>query len=305
MERPILSICIPCYNKAEYLERLITALEPLWDIAEICLFDNGSRDNPTGVLSGLETKLTVKILRIDVTGPIDFSWFSALAMGTASYKKLQLADDLPCAKNIRQGLELLIRSPGTSYILSSCHISFDSEVGDDKVTQRAAFDSSTALRRQIAELQTSRSRANFVFTNYAFGNNLSDINGVIFRSDALQSMSATSQNYYLCLTHPDAEIFLNLFASGPALFWQEPFSIYLSSPASPMNLNLHGSDFSQRVYVIPEMTHSLALLLDPGLRILRRDVDASIYWKFVYRFLKKIIRMSFHSRRREKLHERT
>jgi glycosyltransferase involved in cell wall biosynthesis len=286
----LLSVCVPCYNKARYLEKLIEALEPLSDIAEVCIFDNGSDDNPQQVITRINSKILIKFQRVDVTGPIDYSWFSALNMGQCGFKKLQLADDLPHAENIRHGLHLLQSQNVNSYILSSCSIIFENEGQMEAVAQKAWFEQSTLLRQKVAQLKTQKERANFAFQHYAFGNSLGDINGTIFRADSLAAMSALSQKYYLCLTHPDAEIFLNLLASGTAAYCDKPFSRFYSCSDSPMNRSRDDSDFANRVYTIPQVTQGLALLLDAKLRNLKSNADRIIYWKFVLRFIRRLIR---------------
>ncbi len=285
MKNKLLSICIPTFNKGSHLSNLLQLLEPLHDIAELCIFDNGSTDGTEAIVENFETKLQITYERVPITGPIDYSWLSALKLARCSFKKLQLGDDLPNAQNIRDGLHQLKSSTEDQYIISSCAVVFgESSASKQNLLQQEYFDKASELRQRIATLRTAKQRAEFAFGVYSSGNNLGDINGVIFRSNALEGMSTTFQKYYTCITHPDAEIFLNLLANGTSIFFEKPFSIYNSSSESPVSRSAESSKFAQKVYVIPEITHGLCLILDPSLSLLRRNVGLLSYYKFIVRF---------------------
>lgn len=265
-------------------------MDSLADIAEVCIYDNGSDDNPSEVIDASDFLIPIKYERGEHRAPIDHSWLTALSLGSGAFKKLQLADDQIHPENVRAGLQALIEEPEKSYILSPTEIGIEGDSPENLNLQMDYNRRSNILREKIGNLTSLRERSNFVFSELCFGNTLGDINGLIFRSDSLDGMSATSQSYYGFITHPDAEIFLYLLANHIGSFYHKPFSIYVSSTESPTNRIQKDARFNLRVYRIPAITHAIALFMDPGFYPLRNNADYVVFWRFFIRFTRRFFR---------------
>jgi len=293
---PTLSICIPCYNKASHIEALIEALEPLREVAELCIFDNGSTDGLQEIIRDKTTSISIRYQRSEIRGPIDHSWLTALSLGAGDYLKLQLGDDIPHAANILLGLANLIDHPEKDFIISPCKVEHSSEILAVADEQKAYFDQANVLRRRVGDLESEFDRANFIFSEFAFGNSLGDINGVIFKKTALQGFSPISQIYYGCVTHPDAEILLYLIANRSGLSYDFPFSTYYSASDSPVN-KAKDRNFQQKVYRLPAFIHTLLLYVDPGFSSVRHKAKRAIYYKVLLRLMWRLLKEAIASRR--------
>ena len=67
MKKVLLSICIPTYNRAEYLDEAINSVlvqitEDIKDKIEICVSDNNSIDNTKDIILSLQKKSTIPII---------------------------------------------------------------------------------------------------------------------------------------------------------------------------------------------------------------------------------------------------
>ncbi|NCC37176.1 MAG: glycosyltransferase, partial [Chloroflexia bacterium] len=75
MEEPLLSICIPTYNRADLLEYCLEGLREFerYDVPfEVVVSDNASEDRTLEVLHAHSAKMPyLKTVRMDTTGTID------------------------------------------------------------------------------------------------------------------------------------------------------------------------------------------------------------------------------------------
>jgi glycosyltransferase involved in cell wall biosynthesis len=293
----LLSICIPCYNKSKHFHGLIEQLQPLSDIAEVCVFDNGSTDGLGAVVSECGQGITIRYHRVEPVGSIDYGWLGAINMARCPYVKLQLGDDVPNAANIRDGLMQLVNAPNKDFILSKCSVK--DSIGDDIPSgyKVGYFQRADRLREAISKLKNPKERAEFVFTELSTNNRMGDINGLIFRSDSLDGISALRQSYYNFHTHPDSEIFLYLISNHAGLFFDRPFSSWTVSPESPQTMRESNQDFGLKVYTLPDAIHALLLFIDPAFSAIRKDVGVVLYWKTLLVYCARLCKTANHIRK--------
>lgn len=116
---PILSICIPTYNRASFLQELIASIEsqlggvPVGSV-EIVVSDNASTDNTEELIAAYRRKgAEIKYLRHDKNLGMDANYLSAINMAAGEYCWLMGDDDLISDGGIHVMLELI----GGSYSL--------------------------------------------------------------------------------------------------------------------------------------------------------------------------------------------
>jgi glycosyltransferase involved in cell wall biosynthesis len=274
-----LSICIPCYNKSKHICDVISALDPLHDIAEVCIFDNGSTDNLENIVKEITSRIKITYQKAYPRGPIDHGWLGAIGMSNSPYTKLQLGDDVPDANNIRNGLNQLRQNEEAGYVISKCSVMHEESLTINPDSELQYFITANSLRKKIKQLETPKDRAEFLFNHYAFNNTLGDINGLIFRSECINGISAMSQTYYGFHTHPDSEIFMHLIANHHGIYHEEPFSTYYSNKESPTNICKSDKNFSLKVYKLPNNIHTLLLFFDPSMSKTRKLIRRRLLWK--------------------------
>jgi glycosyltransferase involved in cell wall biosynthesis len=285
------------YNKAWHLPKLMELLEPLGDIAEVCIFDNGSSDGLSDMVKDYQGGILMRYHRAEPRGSVDYGWLGALGMARGRYLKLQLGDDYPNAEAIRQGVCMLHDSPDCAYVLSAAKVRFQSEQVDSEASHAAYFEKASEIRKMITSIDGDRERAEFVFRFMSQGNRIGDINGVIFRSETLRSFAPLIQSYYGCITHPDIELYLYLVSNFIGCYNKEAFSSYASNEESPHYKVRSDPNVIQKVYQLPNLTQTLLLYFDPGFGQTRANVSSASYWLQLLRFMIRIIKEARKSRR--------
>ncbi|PPD46791.1 MAG: hypothetical protein CTY14_05885 [Methylotenera sp.] len=98
--KPILSVCIPVYNCAEYLEQALDSiLQQSIDSIEVIVYDGGSTDNTSRLMEKYtNTWPNVTYYRADKKGGIDADMASCVSKANADYCWLFSGDDV-----MRQG----------------------------------------------------------------------------------------------------------------------------------------------------------------------------------------------------------
>lgn len=102
--RPLVSICIPAYNNADYIcETLDTVMNQTYENIELVVVDDGSKDNTWNVINKYKEEYeaknpdTSKIIRLyknEKNLGMAGNWNRALELCTGEYLKLICADDL-------------------------------------------------------------------------------------------------------------------------------------------------------------------------------------------------------------------
>ena len=110
--RPLLSICIPTYNRAPFLAELLEALLPQLTPArpdvELVLSDNASTDETAAVIASFRTRgLPLRISRNEENLGADENFLRCHALARGRYLWLLGDDDLPMPHAIPQLLSLL------------------------------------------------------------------------------------------------------------------------------------------------------------------------------------------------------
>ena len=90
MEKPLLSICIPTYNRAEYLAKSLDSLivQPEFSQIEVVISDNASTDNTEEVCKHYREKYPNIVYYRNQENILDRNFPTVLMRGTGAYRKL-------------------------------------------------------------------------------------------------------------------------------------------------------------------------------------------------------------------------
>ena len=110
-KQPILSLCIPTYNRKEKLVRLVNGvlanLESAAGNIEICISDNASTDGTGEFLNELISNKNIKMLKHSVNKGFDHNYISVFAMATGKYVWIMGDDDTIMENGLEKILILL------------------------------------------------------------------------------------------------------------------------------------------------------------------------------------------------------
>ncbi len=113
---PAVSVCVPVYNGAAYLEATLRSLlaQDHRDF-EVVVLDNASTDGTAEILARLDDP-RVRVERNPTTLPLPENWRRACELATGTYLKVVCADDLVAPTCLRAQAELLDGHPEVSLV---------------------------------------------------------------------------------------------------------------------------------------------------------------------------------------------
>lgn len=121
MGDPLVSIIIPVYNAAKYLEKTLECgIRQTWNNKEIIIVDDGSTDNSLNIAKRYESHPQVRIFTQKNSGS-GATRNKGLAEAKGEYIQFLDADDLLSVDKIEKQLKLLICNPGKIAICRTVH----------------------------------------------------------------------------------------------------------------------------------------------------------------------------------------
>lgn len=119
--KPVLSLCIPTYNRKEKLARLVNAvladLQRLSGKIEICISDNASTDGTDELLKELSACKYINIFRQSANLGFDKNYVTVFSMARGEYVWILGDDDIIVENGLEKLLQLLQNeSPDYAYI---------------------------------------------------------------------------------------------------------------------------------------------------------------------------------------------
>jgi len=174
MERPLLSIAIPTFNRVKFLKQTLDVLLPqLRDGVEVVVLDNCSPDGTWEYLETLKGKVVCVRHERNIGG--DNNIMACFARSTGTYVWLLCDDDLPCSNTVcslLEAIEKFARPPfiflspeGQDFHLSNYSrapvdtgwTSFDRNGFLKRVSFWFTFASSIVVRRDCLDLEFASS----------------------------------------------------------------------------------------------------------------------------------------------------
>ena len=109
--RPLVSIIIPCYNYAQYIEQCIhSALDQTYENIEVVVVDNGSTDNSLKKINTFSDDTRVKIIQLNANIPPGTETKSAVGLAinrsNGEYISILYADDWYLKDKIEKQIDL-------------------------------------------------------------------------------------------------------------------------------------------------------------------------------------------------------
>jgi glycosyltransferase involved in cell wall biosynthesis len=119
--KPLVSVCIPCYNGGAFIARTLEAVfnQSLTDGFEVIVCDNQSTDNTVSVIAGFADP-RLKLVQNDHNLGIAGNWQKALSLAHGKYVKLLCADDVIYPDCLAQQVAALEAPENAAATLAIC-----------------------------------------------------------------------------------------------------------------------------------------------------------------------------------------
>jgi glycosyltransferase involved in cell wall biosynthesis len=228
MKKPLLSISVPTYNRARYLEECLNSIvcqfsdKNTCERVQIIVSDNASEDGTRELVKGYERKFeNIRYLRNETTIPSSENWNKAFCCSTGEFLNLIGDDDLYLPDSLDKMLLFLsairtdvistagyqmvnsIRPPGFSYTSSVFHLS----------------------RKELAEAYFSFGAKTIPIKNL----NLTPT-FLFFRAKLVHSIEANYGTFWKEPIGDHFGLFSALSLSGSLDFWDCPITAYRAHP---------------------------------------------------------------------------
>lgn|GEM_PF-1603244 len=296
MSSPSLSICIPLFNKAPYLERCFShiASQGISDF-EVVVVDNASTDNPGPILAEWANRLPLRVFTLPVTLSIHENWAFTLGFAKGEIKQLHSADDYLADGALRKALNAFQQDSHLDYLIGRTLSIMDdgSEVTDPAIVDY--HHRLEAWRGGIHPGLTLQEKATFLASMDLGQNFFGDANPLFMRShcvDFIRLAAKTTAPLFHIV--PDLEIYLNLYIKFKGTYLPEDTIFCTVNESSTYQKTRTDSDLALISYEIPALSALPFYAMHPlfrevnqamGLRPLLRR-----WWGFTKRLLKPRIK---------------
>ena len=200
--KPLISVCIPCYNGAEFLGRTLAGvLGQTFADFEVVLADDRSTDETISVISRF-TDPRIRLIRNERNLGLGLNWSNVLSQSVGKYVKLLCEDDLLHPECLARQLAIL-ESPSNSRVaLAVCNRKVINSQDEVILSGRLGFPSGLV------------SGPSLIRKSVRWGSNLIGEPAVgLFRRQALERITMwDASNSYLC----DLALWAELLKHGDA-----------------------------------------------------------------------------------------
>ncbi len=214
MADPLVSVCMPTYNGAVFLEEAVRSVltQTLADF-ELLIFDDGSTDDTWAFLQTvLDPRVSLHRNPVNL-GP-EGNWNRSLAAARGKYIKLFHQDDLLAPTCLERQIEALERDPGA--VLAFCRRAIIRPDGSRLLTRGAPWPEGP-VGTQEAVRRCVLSGANL----------LGEPSAVLFRTEAARQVGGFDGSIPYLI---DLDYWVRLLALGHGRYLDEPLASFRLSP---------------------------------------------------------------------------
>lgn len=172
MKQPLVSICIPNYNNADYIEDAIqSALNQTYENIEVIIVDNCSTDNSWKTINLFQREIRVRAFQNKENLGMVGNFRKALELSSGKLVTFLCSDDCLSPNAIEQNVKSLIQNPTAAFVFGNIEYA-----GTRKGQTDYAFESSFKKKE-------------WTNSSLSHGKNFAFLTGTVFRRSALDQKS--------------------------------------------------------------------------------------------------------------------
>jgi|GEM_PF-5214968 len=281
---PLVSICVPVYNKARHLGRTLEhILDQSYTHLEVVISDNGSNDGTADVIASFIARdKRIRAVHLPQTVTIMENWRIAMKLAAGDICKVQSADD-PLARDfIEHMVQPLLNDATMDFSVCGDNVSFvDLPVNIDQAAVRQQYAQIDANCRELTRLADKRDRAIKLLSHSAIQNGLGNIYKVLFRRSCLplKRWAHLKSSAPPCESFPDWDFLIRLFLNHRGFYVENVRAQFELSAASPVFKAM--SDPQTRLAAfVAGLLLPMTVVTDPELRYLREQLQPQHYEQF-------------------------
>ena len=289
-----LSICIPVYNNAAQLDRLLTAIQRQNTPGlEVVAVNNASTDDSLKILEAWQGRLNLKIFSTPCTISLPDNWLLTLSLGTREFLKLQLAEDMIPDGAVNALLAAIQQDERLGFVFGNTE-PIDAQGALIRSGPPAKYWARVnAMRRQMPAARLLKDKARCLAQAGIRLNPMGDANAIIFRASLLPHLRhGVNKLASAFQTWPEYEIFLRLFAAAEAGYLDIPASHYFHDEEKSI-VHARSLRLRRRAYDIGSANILVLLMMDPDLKPLTAELGKFYFLKHILLQLGRAGRVAF------------
>lgn len=230
---PLISICIPTYNNADYIaETISSVLNQTYQNFELVIVDDRSKDKTVEIIKGF-TDPRIKLVENDTNLGMHGNWNKALNLGKGEYLKLLCGDDIIYPRCLELQIGEFEKKENSDVVVVACR---------RKVIKSDGKESFGALYKLRPGKYEGKSAVKYCVS---FGTNLiGEPMSVLFKASVFRENKIVlgSNNYLI-----DLDMYFKLLKYGNLIIQKDflsAFRIYSASMTSSLGLK-HAKYFNE------------------------------------------------------------
>lgn len=229
MYLPLVSICIPLYNKVEYIERTIKlALSQTYANIEIIISDNASNDGSEIIARSYQSiDSRIKYYRLEHTIPPHSNWQYAIRLAQGEFVHLLCADEWIESNFIEEMIQPLLLNPDLDLTICQVQPLYDFDAPSEFVEGiERYFELVNGFNQKIVSLKDSSKKNELIALRCSTGNSFGPMVNVIFRrSCCLTEYWKSPFGKIDCKSlHPDWDMLIRLHMKHQGAYLDTPLA---------------------------------------------------------------------------------
>ncbi|MBD2552242.1 glycosyltransferase [Limnothrix sp. FACHB-708] len=233
---PLVSICIPLYNKSEFFRQTIESIQSqTYENLEIVISDNGSTDGSWEIAAeyaNLDSR--IRLYRSETTISANESFRRAILLANGEILKLQCADDYLSPDFVAQMTAPLLASTDTDFTVCKVQPVFE-RVSHALSQKDVENDFLVTLPKSIQDLIKTvglKERSRKLLYHWVSGYSLGGFCGLLFRKRCLPLTRWKGIEMGAPASHLDWDFLFRLYLNYNGLFLDKVLEFFRYSPTS-------------------------------------------------------------------------
>ena len=183
--QPLVSVCIPLYNKSEYIHRTIKSLlNQTYSHIEIVISDNASNDGSEKIVQEYANKYkNIKLFRLENTISVHENWRYNLLLAKGEFITLLCADDYLEPDFIEKMVNPLLNNPHLDFTVCKCQAVFDGDINEEaKKASEIYWNQVNNFVEQMGEENKLSKKLSLITSKCLFNNYFGVISNYLFRN---------------------------------------------------------------------------------------------------------------------------
>jgi predicted O-linked N-acetylglucosamine transferase (SPINDLY family)/glycosyltransferase involved in cell wall biosynthesis len=280
---PLVSICIPLFNKLDYIGRSIEmALNQTYSNLEIVINDNASTDGSDKIVKHYQSiDSRIKYNRLEHTIPINYNWQYTLLSAKGDYLHLLCGDDCISHNFIEEMMQPLLDNHKIDFTRCEIQPLFESDMNSEFIREiNNGFNTANNFNKELLGLSNENDKIIKIAQYASWANYFGSMVGILFKRSCLPiEYWNTPFGSIACRSHPDWDLLIRFHMYHNGYYVDRDLAKF-SYNATGDAVTQQGKKLSNRIRAAADdFLMPFTVLSDPGLSYIRQNMSREVMSK--------------------------